>query len=396
MLSKRKELIVTSVGKKNRSNSVALVQAPKNKANRPPRKEKKDILSKSPYFQTLVAPWTVSGVKIPDEITTPSFPVEQEMRIVNTVITDSSNMNNYFGVAIIIGSVGTALDYYTLTGSAADIWTWSRGGSISGSSDLQNVTSAVRPVSAGVTCTYTGNDTNDQGRFVAGFYPGGSTPLNYNGTDWVTLPNGPNAMLSGGAQAPYLIDVPINRKFVELRYAPSDPLALVYGNYGQVPRRSAVNPTNSAAYGIFIITGTGLAAGSAGASFATNFYQNLECLPASSKTSLQESQASFSDPLELAHVTNTVATMPEFNIMQSVDDSLTGAAENWVPPALLPPNGGRNTRHGSRGSANSSQSNYLGLAPMAAGMIGGSMAGKGMLDKIPILGGLLKSFANMS
>lgn len=337
----------------------------------------------SPYYLSLMAPWKVQGVKIPDEITCPSFTLQREERVALQQVIDSTSVD-VTGIAVVLGGYNTSKDYYVITGSSAGALTWTPSNGAT-QSTLVAVASALRVVSAGLTITSEATDNNDAGRFICAFIPGGSNAITFStGSSQWTIPTTIASLLN----LPYVTTVPVSKGFAEVKYIPSDPQALAYVPPSIVPQRS---PGATPVYGILIIAADGLTKG-AGISFEATIFENAEALPAKSNTSLTDVEASFSDPIELAMVNNTLATQPEFPVTQSVDDTLAGSAENWIPQSLLPPT----KRSFGKKSSLSLNRNSSSLSPLLAGAVGYSVAKSGALDKVPILGGILKTLGGLS
>jgi len=366
---KKKELIVKELPKQKKKHQKAI---------------RKNALGSSPYFQSLLAPWKVQGVKIPDAITTPSFCIQQEQRLSLSQIVDATG-NDVVGVAIILGSEGTMKDYYQITASSGGTWTWTAQPSWASSSDISAVASALRVVSAGCTITGDFSQNANGGRFITAFVPGGAaggSNIYYNGSAWVFTQTATSSNL---LKLPFISTIPANKGFAEIRYIPTDPLSLTYTSPAAVPYRS----NNSPLYGAFLLLCEGLTKGAA-ANFEVTFYQNLECLPLSSQTSLSEPRASLSDPIEMAVVSNAVALQPEFPVLQSTNDTLVGSAENWIPQSLRAPS------TMSLGKPSRALSTNQSLAAPLVGAIGYGLGKSGALDDVPILGTILKTFGGMN
>jgi len=374
-----------------KKNSKQIVVKVEKKAPTRPAGQKKmknrgiNPLSNSPYFQTLLSPARIQGVKIPDATTTPSDTTCLETRAVLTPVTDSGNAKVVAGVAVNVGSLTNVGDIYTITASASDVYTWS-GGAHPSAASMATIATMARPVSASLSLTCTAAEANDAGRFIACFVPGGSPQILVN-VGVPTVPTTPALILA----TPAVTTVPVNKKLVECRYTPSDAIAQSYSGVRSAQASAPVRTTgattiSTSQYGWLIIIAESLSGVTVGLEY--QLFENMEFIPSNTTVSLTAAATSYSDPIENALVSNAISDIRDINILQSLDDTLGGGQENWVPSNLRstgPSSTGRSSSRISR--TNPPMQNMMGLIPL--GLAYG--AGKsGLLDKIPILGDLLK------
>lgn len=283
---------------------------------------------KSPYLRTILDPSQYFGIKIPDSITTPSFPIHGQHVSASSYApvlgTGSSAGNYYWAVAIAIGSIGNSTIGYNnlndisfLSAVASDAITWGGAGFLAiakqYAATVAGSCSLTRPVSCLATAKYLGNALTAAGRLGASYYPGGSL----NGA----LPTSITSLSS----APYYTTTEAGKLFIEGRYVPSDPTALSYAptNVAATRNNGTGAPTGNQ-YGVLILWGAGLPAATA---FEYDIYENLEGVPANATTSINATSPSWSDPIELAGVSNALAEQPEISIAQNPSHIMTGSAD---------------------------------------------------------------------
>jgi hypothetical protein len=283
---------------------------------------------KSPYLRTILDPSRYYGIKIPDSVTTPSFPIHGQHVSASSYApvlgTGSSAGNYYWAVAIAIGSIGNTASGYNslndisfLSAVASDAITWGGAGFLAiakqYAATVAGSCSITRPVSLLATAKYLGNALTAAGRLGASYYPGGSLSG--------TLPTSITSL----AAAPYYTTTEAGKLYIEGRYVPSDPIALAYAPVNSPPTRNVGtgSPTGNQ-YGVLILWGAGLPSGTA---FEYDIYENLEGVPANATTSINATSPSWSDPIELAGVSNALAEQPEISIAQNPEHQMTGSAD---------------------------------------------------------------------
>jgi len=384
-MKKKEEIVVVNVPQKNNQ------QKKNNKSSKSISSRKGDVRSKSPYFQTLLAPWKVNGYKIPDQITAPSFTTATECRGTLSQVVDGTS-TDVVGVAVTVGALGTTCDIYYISASAGGTWTWSKytfpaqtAGNLSAYSDLSSVASALRPVSAGLTMLAEFADSQDGGRILSAFVPGGSTAVN-SASGVPVHPTNINSLLA----LPYVATIPASRRFAEVRYMPTDPLSMSYNGLAVYPQRTTNTTNAQPLYGFLYMVAEGITK-TAGSVFEFSVFENFECLPLKQQSSLASPNVSFSDPIELAMVSNEIGSIADFPVLQSTDDTLAGTSMSWSSGNSLAPNKtGMITKAPSKGNS------IIGSVPAAVGLAGYALGKSGMADKVPILGGILRAFGGLS
>lgn len=275
-------------------------------------------VGESAYLKTILDPVNVVGVKIPDEVTTPSYTVQT---LTKFILTTNSGAGGNIGAGFwrIVGSTLGATGYATLAASAT-AQQYGPAVAVASPWAIQFVSqcASYRLVSAKATMTYLGAPNNVSGRFLLAFV----SPYSLLAT------TAGNVALSGvGAgqnllQNDKLVDVPASKLYAEARYVPLDPLAASYETSGS----NAFNTqrAGAATYGQFI----GILDGApTGQSIEVNIWENYECIPQTSLVNLVEPTPSLSDPMEMAAAANVLSSVPTIPTMQSLPDMLNGSAQ---------------------------------------------------------------------
>ena len=273
----------------------------------------------SPYLKTILDPVNEVGVKIPDEITTPSFTVQVLTKFVLTSNTGAGG-NTGAGFWRILGSSTLANGYAVLPASA----TAAQYGPASGvnspwATQFGSQCASYRLVSAKCTMTYLGSPNNASGRFLLAFV----SPYNL-----LTSVAGNVALSGAGAgqnllQCDKLVDVPASKLYAECRYVPLDPIARSYETQGSAAY-SSLRGSGQTTYGQFIGVLDGCPVSQ---NIEVNIWENYECVPQTNLVNLVQPTPSLSDPIEMAAAANVLASVPTVPTMQSLNDVIGGTAQ---------------------------------------------------------------------
>jgi hypothetical protein len=278
------------------------------------------IVSRSPYLQSLIDPVDGAGVKVPDSVTCPSWPVQGNQFL--SVSTGAAG--SCAGLAVYVGNLGTSTDLYTTTSAstaAAIGWTAANKSYAAG---ITATASASRPVSALLSVKPNQSTNTANGRMIVAFYPGASVVASSAG-----LPTTSAGLLD----APYVATIPVSKGYAECRYIPLDDWARSYWPTAFVPVRATTLPSgsNRALYGVLVIIVETVP-------FLTatefQFIENLECIPSTNATSIASPTPSYSDPLELAAVSNILSETPEIVVEQRPEEMITGTAVSKGGPSF--------------------------------------------------------------
>jgi len=279
-------------------------------------------LNYSSYLRTLLDPVNNPGVKIPDEVTTPSYTVQTlDKRIVPTAAGTGAGAGTVgAGYALLIGCTNNANGGGTFVpGTAAGVYA-ATPFTPSFVSALNANAQMARPVSAKVTCSYLGAPNNASGRIVIGFIPPGDASLTWSAAGAPAAALSISTLLSRYTVA----DIPAAKLYGEARYIPIDPIARSYQVTGDpaVGFRSPAS-SNIITFGALYAFVDGAPAGQ---SVEFNVWINWELLPNTNLVSIIQPTCSCSDPLEIAAVSNVLGENPTIPAMQS-SDQLLGTAQ---------------------------------------------------------------------
>lgn len=237
------------------------------------------LASINPYLNTILNPFGVNGVRIPDMVTFPSVTFQTIDRVTTAVTAGGT-----FGVAIQFGTPSAAIQLNTGASTSVAL-TWAAGTALSGYTTMNATYDRVRIVSAGVAIKYMGTPLSAQGRVLCNFVPGN--------TGAVLPGTSVNAILA----RPYVETVIAAKAYAQVVYFPLDPSCFNYQA-----------PSASWACGYGILVGDGM---TAAATVEATIVINWEATPQLGTLSFLQPMPSRSDPLEFAHANNIITnTMP--------------------------------------------------------------------------------------
>lgn len=222
------------------------------------------------WMATLVNPWSVHGVRIPDEITTPSATCSFRQRITVTPVADGTNYAAAFTfVPTLVGSYRQSTAYNASTGT----FTMGSTNDIQGYSAFSQFCRQYRVVSAGFAVTSTTAMATNQGRNLCAFYAG----ADHLGAPFLSSMT-TGALLIGENSA----DSPLNAQQVcSITWLPSDRSTYSYHTVdGSV--NNTVNASNYYNPGMCAWAATGIASS---ASFEVTLCINIEYVPSSNVAS---------------------------------------------------------------------------------------------------------------
>jgi len=203
-------------------------------------------IRESAYLRTILDAVNNVGVKIPDEVTTPSFTVQVLTKFVVTSNTGAGG-NTGCGFWRILGGSSAAVGQSTLAASATANQYAATGLVNPWATQFNTQCASMRLVSAKCTMTYLGSPNNASGRFLIAFI----SPYNLMSTV------SGNVALSGvGAGQNLLandklVDVPASKLYAECRYVPLDPIARSYETSGSTAY-GTLRGSGNLTYGQFI------------------------------------------------------------------------------------------------------------------------------------------------
>jgi hypothetical protein len=306
---------VKKVAKKMAKRHAAKVESKRNQGQSVPHGP---ALAQSSYLRTILDAVNNPGVKIPDDVTTPSYTFQTLTKFIISSTTGAGG-NTGAGFYRTLGNTRTVAStgYATLAPGATPAVYGATGVTSPWAAQLATQTQSTRLVSAKATMTYLGTPLSASGRFLLAFLPPGRNN---------SYQSAAGAFLSAGlvtlVALPNLADVPAAKAYAEARYVPLDPVSRSY----EVSDSLAIGTLRSdpaytllATYGAFLGIIDGCAAG---VDIEVNIWENYEAIPQSSLVNLVQPTPSLSDPIEMAVVSNVVSSAPSIPILQSSKQSL--------------------------------------------------------------------------
>jgi len=241
------------------------VQNKKANVNPPTNRGQSFNIIRDAYLATLVDPWGVQGVRIPDEITTPTATCSFRKRLTINAIQDGTT-GNYGTALAFVPTVRAA--YCQTTSYTSSTGTFNLGGAadFDNYSTFLTVCRQYRVVSAGLAVYSTNAMAQNQGRNLCAYYAG---------NDRATYPfsaavNSPELLLAENSE-----DSPINQQMVcSVTWVPSDNSNYQY--HTPTSSRLSVGTTDYYYPGCIIWAADGV---SASASFEVCLTLNVEYIP---------------------------------------------------------------------------------------------------------------------
>jgi len=285
-------------------------------------------VGESAYLKTILDPVNYPGVKIPDEITVPTFVVQVLTKFIVTTATGTGG-NTGAGFYRTLGSTttGAGSGYATLAPSATAQQYTPTGSSTPWSTTLVAQAAACRLVSAKATMSYLGSPNNAQGRVLMGFIPP-MAPLQsqtsagtFSAVALSGVGVGQNLL-----QLPNLVDVPAAKLYGEVRYLPSDDISRVYEVSGSLAVGTQ-RPSNHVTYGAFVGIMDGAVVSQ---SIEVNIWENYEVQPITSLVNIVQPTPSLSDPMEMAVASNVASSVPGLTGMQTLRDQQAGTSQQVI------------------------------------------------------------------
>lgn len=254
---------------------------------------------RSTWFQSLKDPVNVVGCRIPDPVTAPSGTIQCVQRITATATAAGDA-----GLNVTVGDL-TSAGTQPLTSIAAGTITWGTAAAKTYAAQVTAVASLARIVSAGLFVNLQCSTSNDQGRILVNLVlPASNVQRTSPGLTWPeTVPAvNTNQILN----SPYLNEIPARQRYAQVVWIPLDNNALTYTSTG-----------TAGAYGFFQIVLTGL---SSGCPVEFLLVENYEYIPKPLTTvgaqALTGVAPSYSDPLEVATVSNALSENPRLAVDQ--------------------------------------------------------------------------------
>jgi len=275
-------------------------------------------LSYSAYVRTILDAVNNPGVKIPDEITTPSYTVQVLTKfLLTTAAGTAPNTQVGAGFGRILGKTITSAGYSVYQPN--NVASQYAGTSVANpwAASLASQARSVRLVSAKATMQYLGAPNNASGRFLLSFVPPNDPLLSGNAATGIESAAITPTIL---AQEPLVADVPASKLYAECRYLPTDPISRSYELINSTAVGTNRNPASAllCTYGGF----WGMVDGApAGQSVEVNIWENYEVVPLNNLVNLAEPTPSHSDPLELAAASNLISDVPQMAVLQGPDQA---------------------------------------------------------------------------
>lgn len=268
------------------------------------------------------------GVKIPDEITLPSFMIQvlTKFLISSTIGTGGNNGCGFFRT---LGCSG--VNSYSLLTAGATNGIWSQSAQTAAwQNTLASQLAAYRLVSAKATMSNLGSPNTIQGRHLLAFVAPNQSLVTVNSSTWPQTAAGTFTSTVNEnvlVQLPGLADVPASKVYVEARYLPTDDISRSYETQGSTSVGTLRGPLGLAlpTYGGFCGIWDGATA-STGQIVEVNIWENWECIPQSNIVSIAQPTTSLSDPIEMAVASNAISSMPTIAACQSLKDVQGGSA----------------------------------------------------------------------
>lgn len=281
----------------------------------------------NPYVMTVADPWGVRGVKIPDEITTPSTAFTLTQRGVLTAaagetsvaltlgwccstsdqrmyrvglipLPNSTNANFAYTVGQVLRSTTDTFSPVAVASVVPiNLSSWNTA-----SPTVPGLFNLGRIVSAGMSMQYTGAPLNASGMFTSSSVPLATLRNRFN-TSWsaTQLQNLPGSSVSpindfAGTSCRYLPYGPECNQYVQLDV---DAESVQEDDGTDIERHTP---------GGLTITATGMPAGAWSVSYAIVI--NFEAIPKTSSASFITTETSKSDPIMMAHASNVLTELP--------------------------------------------------------------------------------------
>lgn len=310
-----------SKGKSAKSNapraSTTVVVTQQQPRSRPRRPTPQFDFARDSYLATLVDPFGVHGVRVPDEITTPSGCLTLRRRFTIRSIQDGSTGKYAACVAyspIIESSIKASASYNSTTGSI----TFGAVSTFADATAAKALMRGYRVVSAGLAIMQTNAMSQNQGRNLCAYFTGNDTVVPFVGSALTD-----EDVLNGEISE----DSPVNSQTICcIKWSPSDGTNFAYhrpnaSNTGSVTDAGYFNP------GTLVWYADGLSSTS---SFEVTVILNVEFLPAKNTFSfcpllpslyhVGAMQRALNSPL----VTRTFGTTAPENVMISENSNSLG------------------------------------------------------------------------
>lgn len=240
--------------------------------------------ARSAWLNSIMDPFSHFGAKIPDSVTSPSFPLHCVQRFQNAIYT-----NGVSGAAYIVG--GSAGSLYTVSGGTATALTWASGAAPTYMTNLAPFSDTVRTVSCGLAVSFQGSPLNASGRIITFWNPG------ITGLSGFPYVNPSTVLAFSNARS-----IPLSKGYSQVINLPQDSRTLFY----QVPLYTVA--AGSPAKGFLYIAIDGAPVGSI---VEFTLVENFEVIPNTSSLNLVQPTASSSDPFDFSLTSNFVADHPD-------------------------------------------------------------------------------------
>lgn len=283
-------------------------------------------LQHSRYLQSVLDPWNEVGAKIPDEITTPSFPMNAVTKIALNCLAGAGGPPpgpSGRGIAYIVGSTTPTNTgkYLVLNPQAATPDTYQTvnpAGSWVPGGQLTTVAQSTRPVSAGLFVNVQGSFNDNQGRIIVGFLPP------FDPLIGVMTAAGSPVTATQLDNAAYSTSFPVTKLSGRAVYLPLDDIARSYLVSGSSSvGSSSLRGVGTANYGVLFALVDGVSAASP-PQIEFILSENFECVPINAQVNIVQPEVSSSDPIEMALASNFIAARPTIAAFQPVKSSITG------------------------------------------------------------------------
>jgi len=267
---------------------------------------RKRMQAESRYLATILDPFNVTGVKVPDEHCMPTAVAHCRAW---APFAANTGIDQVFGFAVAVGQLDTGATslYSVSTTSTGGAITWNGVGPKSYQNTFANLVSQLRPVSSALKLQYLGTELNLSGKFIPFFIPSMAAI-----TGTTILPT----TVANAELLTYSDSIPIqsNRRSCTVRWLPQDTQSRAFGGLGATTVN--INNNNKGYIGILMYGTNQSSTASPGEAI---WCENFEFCPSNNLVNLISTSASPSDPIEMAVVNNAVAHAPDISVQQVAD-----------------------------------------------------------------------------
>jgi len=276
-------------------------------------------LKRDGWLATLANPWSVHGVRIPDDITYPSATCSFRDKFTITPVASSSDATK-FGVAIQwIPTIFQGVTKYTGYNSTTGVYSTPVTTNTNGYTQFSTLSRAYRIVSAGFAVTSTTAMAANQGRYLCASYPGND----HIGPPFTATINDASLLVAENSS-----DSPLNQQSIcSIHWSPSDATNYQYHSTGS-SAYDAGGPDTKDFYnpGALLWAVNGV---DAKASFEVTTIINIEYQPTSNYIGFVMSMPSFYSVAAMQRALNSPLIARTFGSASPEDVMTTSASDNF-------------------------------------------------------------------